>query len=145
MSTALKKYTQQELPAQLTLNLEPLNESNPGITLLGGVITVIGFLILIFGPNKVYYNPYEGLSFLQYFLVYPGIVIAIGVLIMRGGRSSSNLTAEALNQREISLKMEASKQLDFDPQTLPKDESLYVNHLGGRLYEVGINRQSSLS
>jgi len=50
--------------------------------IIGVLITLIGFVTLIFGPEHIYYNLSEGMNFLQFIQAYPGPITSIGAAII---------------------------------------------------------------
>ena len=52
---------------------------------LGGLLFIIGFFTIIFGPRSVTVDTFSGPTFFQFFQLYPGPLATVGSLIYGAG------------------------------------------------------------
>ncbi|WP_086481710.1 hypothetical protein [Oceanospirillum sanctuarii] len=118
---ALFKHRLHDLPARIQIEI-PEASSGPGIlTVIGIIIGVIGGGFIIFGPETIYYNRYEGMNLLQMLQAYPGPIASVGFLLVTlGGLWSSNEEKERLKKIEECL----YSQLAFSPEDIPDGKML---------------------
>lgn len=118
---ALFKHRLHDLPARIQIDI-PEGSAGPGIlTGIGIVIGVIGFGFIIFGPETIYYNRYEGMNFIQMLQAYPGPIASVGFLLVTlGGLWSGSEEKERLQKIEDSL----YSQLAFSQEDIPDNKVL---------------------
>ncbi|QUJ69518.1 hypothetical protein KDD30_22485 (plasmid) [Photobacterium sp. GJ3] len=77
------QITFQDLPSKVKITLpeEPETTGTSAIEFIGLGIAIIGVLFILFGPNEIVYNRYEGMSFVQMLQAYPGPIASVGFLI----------------------------------------------------------------
>lgn len=115
------KHRLQDLPANISIEI-PESTPGPGIlSVIGIIIGIIGGGFIIFGPETIYYNRYEGMNFLQILQAYPGPIASVGFLLVSlGGLWSNQAEKERLNAIEASL----YRQLAFTPEDIPDGKQL---------------------
>ncbi len=118
---AIFKHRLHDLPARIQIEI-PEGSAGPGIlSVIGIIIGVIGGGFIIFGPETIYYNRYEGMNFIQMLQAYPGPIASVGFLLVTlGGLWSGNEEKERLKKIEESL----YSQLAFSPEDIPEGKML---------------------
>lgn len=82
MIQTLERVEMKDLPAKVKVELpeKPSNSVATAFGIMGLIILLVGGGFIIFGPEKIYYNIYDGMTFVQYLQAYPGPIASVGAL-----------------------------------------------------------------
>ena len=124
------------LPATITIEAPYEPEESPGaaIATIGAIILfAVGVLFIIFGPEKIYYNISEGLSFIQYFQAYPGPIATVGGLLVGLGSWLEKQPVTDFNERVDTA---VQTQVNLDVIDIPEGQELTLDLVKPGTYTV---------
>ncbi|CAH0533647.1 hypothetical protein VST7929_01518 [Vibrio stylophorae] len=127
---ALTQVRCHDLPAKVYIPLDtiksPATRLATTIHYMGLAIALIGFGFVLFGPETIYYNRLQGMSFIQYWQAYPGPIASVGMLIaVIGGKMASSLCESA--QKQAIEMIEAAIQIE--DSELPQGHKVNMDEL----------------
>ena len=81
-----------DLPAKVKIELPERQEGNGSNILfcLGSIITCVGFLFIMFGPDEIYFSRSDGATFIQFLQLYPGPIATAGGILLYIARAVSD-------------------------------------------------------
>ncbi|MCP3921152.1 MAG: hypothetical protein GY714_01065 [Desulfobacterales bacterium] len=111
--------TIDNLPSEITIDIpEETNNLLLSILMYAGIgIAVVGFLFIIFGPDKIYYNAGEGMTFIQMLQAYPGPIASVGGVLFFAGSQISNYMGQK-NENIINDQLDA--QINIQDSDIPE-------------------------
>ncbi|QEW05736.1 hypothetical protein [Nitrincola iocasae] len=131
------KYTISDLPVDIML--PGLNGKSRFYTVLGWlqvlllIVCVIEVLVIMFGPDEIMVDKRIGVTFVQFFLIYPGPIVTACFIIMSILQLAQSQRAEKLmkqfneslhSQLEIiDDEIPEGKELELLPLLSPKEQS----------------------
>lgn len=117
------KYTVADLPLELELDkVEADKALGTIVSVIGWVVTIVGGLTLLFGPNTLRIS-YSGPTFFEFIQLYPGPIISVGLLIIMAGQFLSNqFVQQTLNAFQESI----DKQLIVKDEDIPEGKELNI-------------------
>jgi hypothetical protein len=124
----------QDLPAEIQLEIPESN--NPLASLcnvVGFVLLIVGILLIFFGPEKIYYNMMEGMTFIQFFQAYPGPIATVGGGLLYIG---SHLATTSVNKVNELFQRQIDARLDISDSDIPEGHSLAFTALGNNRFRV---------
>lgn len=132
------QYSIEELPVEIRISV-----GDPGgttmlataISAIGLVIAVVGGLFIMFGPDTIYYDVYEGMTFTQFLQAYPGPIATVGFVLVTIGSAIKNKTA---TDQVNAIQQQVFQQLAFSPADIPEGKRLSIAELGEGHYEVSL-------
>ncbi|GAL07077.1 hypothetical protein JCM19237_3082 [Photobacterium aphoticum] len=88
--------TVSDLPCRIKMDIPPQDNSLSNFFfVVGGVILAVGVGFIFFGPETIYYDRYEGMTFVQVLQAYPGPIATLGGLMMGlASKAAESGTAE---------------------------------------------------
>jgi hypothetical protein len=126
----------QDLPAEIQLEIPESN--NPFATLcnvVGFVLLIVGILFIFFGPETIYYNMLEGMTFLQFLQSYPGPIATVGGGLVYIG---SHLATTSVNKANEMLQQQLDARLEISDSDIPEGHSLAFTALGNNRFRVDL-------
>nr|WP_086937692.1 hypothetical protein [Thaumasiovibrio occultus] len=119
--------TIHDLPCKIRVYLP---EQNTALIRIGMFFSIVGLCMLIvgcgfivFGPDRIYYNYYEGLTFVQMLQAYPGPLATVGCLVTVLG---SKLGGAEENKRQRALDDLVAKRIKIDDAEIPDGFTLSI-------------------
>jgi len=112
-----------DLPAKVKIKFPERQEGNGSNVLfwLGSIIACVGFLFIMFGPNEIYFNRSEGVTFIQFLQIYPGpIATAGGILVYIAQAVSAGSEKEYQDEVEECLAI----AIDIKDEDIPEGLTL---------------------
>ncbi len=127
--------TIDNLPSEITIDVpEETNNLLLSILMYAGVgIAVVGLLFIIFGPDKIYYNAGEGMTFIQMLQAYPGPIASVGGLLFFVGSQISSYMGQK-NENIINKQLDA--QIKIQDSEIPEGFALNMKPLEEGKYLV---------
>lgn len=118
------KYTVADLPVELELpKVSTSDASGTVVSWIGWIVTIVGGLTIVFGPNTLQIS-YAGPTFFEFIQLYPGPITSVGFLIIMAGQFISNQTIkEALTDFQESV----DSQLSIPDEDIPAGKELSIN------------------
>lgn len=101
---------------------------------VGFLVTAVGVITMIFGPETITYNRMTGPTLFQYIQIYPGPIATIGGVCMAVGSklgSKMIMTCESYLQANYQLMAEDGKDVT---------KVVKVTHLGEDKFEIELNQ-----
>lgn len=101
---------------------------------VGFLLTAIGVITMIFGPETIRYNVMTGPTLFQYIQIYPGPIATIGGVCMAVGSklgSKMIMTCESYLQTNYQLMAEDGQEVT---------NVVKVTHLGEDKFEIALNQ-----
>ncbi|WP_411564220.1 hypothetical protein [Pseudomonas shirazensis] len=101
---------------------------------VGFLVTAVGVITMIFGPETITYNRMTGPTLFQYIQIYPGPIATIGGVCMAVGSklgSKMIMTCESYLQANYQLIAEDGKDVT---------NVVKVTHLGEDKFEIELNQ-----
>jgi len=101
---------------------------------VGFLVTAVGVITMIFGPETITYNRMTGPTLLQYIQIYPGPIATIGGVCMAVGSklgSKMIMTCESYLQANYQLMAEDGQDVT---------NVVKVTHLGEDKFEIALNQ-----
>lgn len=101
---------------------------------VGFLVTAVGVITMIFGPETITYNRMTGPTLFQYIQIYPGPIATIGGVCMAVGSklgSKMIMTCESYLQANYQLMAEDGKDVT---------NVVKVTHLGEDKFEIELNQ-----
>ena len=93
--------TISDLPCRIKMDIPQQDNSVSNFFfVVGGVILAVGVGFILFGPETIYYDRYEGMTFVQTLQAYPGPIATVGGIIM-GLASKAGESGGAERDRQI--------------------------------------------
>ncbi|MGI3002781.1 hypothetical protein ACRTDJ_06800 [Shewanella algae] len=107
------KVTIHDLPSKVRVSIPEKEDTTAShfIAIIGYAILALGGLFIIFGPETIYYNRSEGMTFVQFLQAYPGPIATVGALIAALGSKMIN-SAESDFSQELSDAFNDAVQID---------------------------------
>jgi len=143
----MRKYKREDFPIELKLSLnkndvdylikkEKTHWLAIIIMLIGIVAIVVGAYFMMFGPNSIIYDRFEGMSYIQLMQAYPGPLASIGFAIIMLGKVLFSIGGEKMNGEWVVSQIQDIT--DFDILNLPDNEELSIALIETRLFRVDI-------
>jgi len=101
---------------------------------VGFLVTAIGVITMIFGPETITYNSMAGPTLFEYIQIYPGPIATIGSVCMAVGSklgSKEIMTCESYLQVNYQLKSEDGQDVS---------NTVKITHLGEDKFEITLNQ-----
>ncbi|MBA1199772.1 hypothetical protein G7011_21920 [Pseudomonas plecoglossicida] len=101
---------------------------------VGFLVTAVGVITMIFGPETITYNRMTGPTLFQYIQIYPGPIATIGGVCMAVGSklgSKMIMTCESYLQANYQLMAEDGQDVT---------NVVKVTHLGEDKFEIALNQ-----
>lgn len=141
MDQAHKAIRLRDLPAEI--RLETARPTTTWISLIscaGVALMVLGVLSLIFGPDRNYYTEAYGFDFIQFFQVFPGRLLCIGIVLTGVG---SALDSQVMDLYRAALQNELDAAIDIAEDALPEGYMLAVAQKTEHVYLISLVRQQA--
>jgi hypothetical protein len=123
------------LPTEFSISLheEGHNGFSYLLMLIGVPLICVGGLLIIFGPDKIIYNLYEGMSFTQILQAYPGLIASVGIFLTAlGGHLIS-----ANEKKELDIIHEKIyARIDIQNDDIPEGYALNMNQVEKGKYRI---------
>lgn len=115
MIQTLESVEMKDLPAKVKLVLPAKSSGNFSMvfSIIGFSTFFVGAMFIIFGPDQIYYNMYDGMTFIQYLQAYPGPIASVGVLILSLTQAASN-SAKKGYMEEVNRCIDRAIQIEED-------------------------------
>ncbi|MEH6388105.1 hypothetical protein [Pseudomonas profundi] len=143
MDRARKAIRFRDLPAEI--RLETSRPTTTWINLIscaGVTLMILGVISLIFGPDRDYYTETYGFDFVQFFQVFPGRLLCIGIVLTGAG---SALDFQALNAYRNALQDELDGAIDIDEDAIPQGFVLALAQKSENSYRISLIRHEAAS
>lgn len=101
---------------------------------------VLGVISLILGPDRIYYTEAHGFDFVQFFQVFPGRLLCIGIVLAGVG---SALDSQVMSLYRTALQNELDAAIDIAEDALPQGFMLAVAQKSEHVYRVSLIRQET--
>lgn len=131
----------RDLPAEI--RLETSLPSTTWISLIscaGVALMVLGVIALILAPDRIYYTEEYGFDFVQFFQVFPGRLLCIGIVLAGAG---SALDSQVMNACRTALQAELDAAIDIAEDALPAGYVLAVAQKSEHVYRISLIRQET--
>lgn len=131
----------RDLPAEI--RLETSMPSTTWISLIscaGVALMVLGVIALILAPDRVYYTEAYGFDLLQFFQVFPGRLLCIGIVLAGAG---SALDSQVMNAYRATLQAELDAAIDIAEDALPEGYVMAVAQKSEHVYRISLIRQET--
>lgn len=131
----------RDLPAEI--RLETSRPTTTWISLIscaGVALMVLGVLSLILGPDRIYYTEAHGFDFVQFFQVFPGRLLCIGIVLAGVG---SALDSQVMGLYRTALQNELDAAIDIAEDALPEAFMLAVAQKSEHVYRISLIRQET--
>lgn len=131
----------RDLPAEIRLETSrPTTTWVSLISCAGVALMVLGVISLMLGPDRIYYTQAQGFDFVQFFQVFPGRLVCIGIVLAGVG---SVLDTQITSAYRAALQDEFDAAIDIDEQTLPKNLMLAFTQKSEHVYRLSLIRQET--
>ena len=134
------RVTIHDLPSEITINVTKPNPSLIHLAFyLGTALLVLGIIFIIFGPEYVYVDWSRGISFIQFFQLYPGPIASVGgvvVAVCMSLESGMNSSYTRKVNDEINTK------IDIPPEAVPAGFILQIVQKSDLVWNVDLARKS---
>ncbi len=101
---------------------------------------VLGVVSLILGPDRNYYTEAHGFDFVQFFQVFPGRLLCIGIVLTGVG---SALDSQVMSRYRAALQDELDAAIDIAEDALPEGCMLTVAQKTEHVYLISLIRQQA--
>ncbi|KDM89761.1 hypothetical protein [Photobacterium galatheae] len=127
---APSQITIHDLPSKVKITLpeEPNSGGASFLMFIGLGIAIVGVLFAIFGPSKIYYNAYEGMTFIQTLQAYPGPIASVGFLICG---IANYVTNSALQEYQQAVAESLENAIQITDEDIPEGFKLSIDHHEG--------------
>lgn len=99
-----------------------------------------GCISLILGPDRTYYTEAYGFDFVQFFQVFPGRLLCIGIVLTGVG---SALDSQVMSLYRAALQNELDAAIDIAEDALPEGCMLAVAQKTEHVYLISLVRQQA--
>lgn len=137
----LKRVTIHDLPSEITINVQ---KPNPNLIHLafyfGAALLVLGIVFIVFGPEYVYVDGIRGVTFIQFFQLYPGPIASVGGVIVAACISLESGMNSTYSQK---INNEIGEKIDIPPEAVPEGFILQIVQKSDLVWSVDLARKSN--
>lgn len=138
---ARKAIRLRDLPAEIRLQTSrPTTTWISLISCAGVALMILGVISLFLGPDRTYYTEAHGFDFVQFFQVFPGRLLCIGIVLTGAG---SALDHQVITAYRNALQDELDAAIDIAEEAIPEGFVLAVGQKSEHLYRISLIRQET--
>ncbi|PKM29882.1 MAG: hypothetical protein CVV07_09345 [Gammaproteobacteria bacterium HGW-Gammaproteobacteria-11] len=125
-----------DLPAEIELDL-PAKSIGFGwiVRAVGLVVTAVGVLTLLLGPETIYYNRDVGMTFVQMIQAFPGPIATVGFLLAGLGQA---MESNASTSQALAIEDALLYKVVIPERRIPAGFRLQTDALGGNRFRISL-------